>query len=85
MNGDGVVQIDLAGPHLYGNGETLDDLVGALTNDMDADNSFFGTLYDELEHGGFLVVFINHAEIEGLERSFVWVRESLKTVARQKR
>ena len=67
MRSFGVVQINLSGPHLYGNGETLDDLARALTNDMDADNSFFRPLYDELEHGGFLVMLIDHAEIEGLE------------------
>jgi len=73
MDGDGVVEINLASANLYGDGETLDDFVGTLTDDMNADNSFFGTLHDELKGCGFFVVLIDHAEIEGLEGSFVWV------------
>jgi len=71
VDGDGVVEVNLTSPHLYGDSETLDDLIGALTDDVEAHDSFFGTLYDELEGGGLLVVLLNHAEIEGLEGSFV--------------
>jgi len=71
VDGDGAIEIDFASPHFYSDGETLDDLVGALTNDVEAHNSFFGTLDDELEGGGLLVVFLDHAEVEGLEGSFV--------------
>jgi hypothetical protein len=80
VDSDGVVEINLASPHFYGDGETLDDLVGALTDDVEAHNSFFGTLHDELEGSGFLVVFLDHAEVEGLEGSFVWAQASLNTV-----
>ena len=80
MDGDSVVEIDFSSPHLDGDGETLDDLIGALTDDMDAHDSLFGTLHDELEGGGLLVVLINHTEIEGLEGSFVW-RGSLNIVS----
>lgn len=80
MDGDGVVEINLAGPHLYGDGKTLDDLVGTLTNDVEAHDSFFGTLHDELEGGGLLVLFLYHAEVEGFEGSFVWARASLNAV-----
>ena len=71
MDGNGVVEINLASPHFHGDGETLDDLVGALTDDVNAHDSFFGALDDELEGGGFFVVFLDHAEIEGLEGSFI--------------
>ena len=71
MDGDGIVEINLASSHFYGNGETLDDLVGALTNDVEAHNSFFWTLHDEFEGCGFLVFFLDHAEVEGLEGSFI--------------
>ena len=74
MDGDGVVEINLASPHLDGDGETLDDLIGSLTDDVDAHNSFFGTYHDELEGGGLLVVLLNHAKVEGLEGGFVCVR-----------
>ena len=72
VNGDGVVEIDLASPHLYGDGEALDDLVGALTDDVEAYDPFLGTLHDELEGGGLLVFFLDHAEVKGLEGRFVW-------------
>ena len=84
MDGDGVIEISLASPHLYGDGETLDDLVGALTNDMEAHNSFFGTLHNKLEGGGLLVVFLDHAEVEGLEGGFVWAQASLNMVVRRR-
>lgn len=71
VDGDGVVEINLASPHLDGDGKALDDLVGTLTDDVNAHNSFFGTLHDELEGGGLLVVLLDHAEVEGLEGSFV--------------
>jgi len=71
VDGNGVVKISLASPHLYGDGEALDDLVGALANDMEAHDSFFGTLHDELEGGGLLVLLLYHAEVERLEGSFV--------------
>jgi len=80
VDGDGVVEINLAGAHLYGDGETLDNLVGALTDDVEAHNSFFRTLHDELEGGGLFVLFLYHAEVEGLEGSFVWAQASLNTV-----
>jgi len=80
VDGDGVVEINLAGSHLYGNGETLDDLVGTLANDVEAHDSFFGTLHDELEGGGLLVLFLYHAEVEGFEGSFVWAQASLNAV-----
>ena len=72
VDGDGVVEIDLASPHLYSDGEALNDFVGALTDDVDAYDPFFGTLDDELEGGGLLVLFLDHAEIKGLEGRFVW-------------
>ena len=71
MDGDSVVEIDFSSPHLDGDGEALDDLIGALADDMDAHDPLFGTLYDKFEGRGLLVVLINHTEIEGLERSFV--------------
>jgi len=84
VDGDGAVEISLASPHLYGDGETLDDLVGALTDDVEAHNTFFGTLDDELEGCGLLVVFLDHAEVEGLEGSFVWGQASLNMVFLQR-
>lgn len=80
MDGNGAVEISLASPHLYGDGEALDDLVGALTDDVEAYNTFFGTLDDELEGCGLLVVFLDHAKVEGLEGSFVWAQASLNMV-----
>lgn len=71
MDGDGVIQVNLTSPHFYGDGEALDDLIGALTDYMEAHNSFLGTLHDELEGGGFLVMFLDHTEIEGLEGRFI--------------
>jgi hypothetical protein len=67
VDGDSVVEINLASSHLDSDSETLDDLIGTLADDMDADNSFFGTLHDELEGSGLLVRLLNHAEVEGLE------------------
>jgi len=78
VDGDGVVEIDLTGTHFYGDGEALDDFIRALTDDMEAHNSFFGTLHDELEAGGLLVVLLDHAEVEGFEGSFVWVGASTR-------
>ena len=71
VDGNGVVEINLAGPHLYGDGKALDNLVGALTDDVETHNSFFGTLHDKFEGCGLLVAFIDHAEVEGLEGSLV--------------
>jgi len=68
---DGVVEISLTGAHLYGDGEALDHFVGALADDVNANDSFFGTLYDEFEGGRLLVMFFDHAEVERLEGSFV--------------
>ena len=85
MDGDGVVEVNLASPHFNSDGETLDDLVGALTDYVHAHNSFFGTLHDELEGRGLLVMFLDHAKVEGLEGSFIWGSVSLKIVVRQKR
>ena len=78
MNGDSVVEINLASPHLDSDSKALDDLVGTLTDDMDAHNVFFGTLYDELESGGLLVILFDHAEVKGLEGGFVWARISTR-------
>lgn len=78
MDGDGVVEVDLTSPHFYGDGKALDDLIGALTDDMEAHNSFFGALHDEFEGGGLLVVLFDHAEIEGFERGFVWAGTSAR-------
>ena len=83
VNGDGVVEINLASPHLNSDSEALDDLVGTLTNDVEAHDPFFWTLHDELESGGFLVVFVDHAEVEGLEGSFIWMRISLNMAGGQ--
>ena len=67
VDGDGVVEIGLTGAHFYGDGEALDDLVGALTDDVNANDLFFRSLNDELEGGRFLVWFVYHAEVERLE------------------
>jgi len=71
VDGDGVIEINLASPHLDSDSEALDDLIGALADYVDTHNSLFGTLHDELEGCGLLVILLNHAEVEGLERSFV--------------
>lgn len=63
VDGNGVVEISLTSAHLYGDGEALDDFVGALANDVQTDDSFFWTLYDELEGCRLLVVFFDHAEV----------------------
>jgi len=83
VDGDGVVEIDLTSPHFDGDGEALDDLIGALADDVKAHNSFFGALHDELEGGWLLVMFLDHAEVEGLEGSFVWAG-GFNTVSRQR-
>lgn len=69
---DGVVEVSLTGAHFHSDGEALDDLVGTLADDVDANNSFFGTLYDKLEGCRFLVLFFDHAEVKRLEGGFVW-------------
>lgn len=84
MDGDGVVEISLASPHLDSDGEALNDLVGTLTDDVDTHNSFFGALHDELEGGGLLVEVLDHAKVEGLEGSFIWAPASLNMVVGQK-
>ena len=71
VDGDGIVKIGLTSTHFDGDGEALDDLIGTLTEDVEAHNSFFGTLHDEFEGGWLLVVLLNHAEVEGLEGSFI--------------
>ena len=76
MNSDSIVEISLSSAHLYSDGETLDDLIGTLTNDVEPDDSFLGALHDELEFCGFLVLFVDHAEIERFEGSFVWPQAS---------
>ena len=83
MDGDSVVEVNLASPHLDSDGKALDDLVGALTDDVDAHNPLFGTLNYELEGGGLLVMLINHAEVEGLEGSFIWIRASTRSPDRE--
>ena len=74
----------LRAPHLDGDGESLDDFVGGFADDVDIHNSFFGTLHDDPESGGLLVVFLNHTEVERLEGSLVWAQASLNTAVRQK-
>jgi len=64
---DGVIEIGLTGAHFHGNGEALDDLVGALADDVKTDDSFFWTLYDEFEGCRLLVAFVDHAKVERLE------------------
>ena len=58
MDGEGVVEIGLTGAHFYSDSKALDDLIGALTDDVNANNLFFRSLHDELEGGRFLVGFI---------------------------
>jgi hypothetical protein len=64
---DGVIEIGLTGAHFNGNGEALDDLVGALADDVNADDSFFWTVYNEFEGCRLLVGFVDHAKVERLE------------------
>lgn len=71
VDSNSTVEISLSSAHLYGDGETLDDLIGTLTNDVDPNDSFLGALHDELEFCGFLVLFVDHAEIERFEGGFV--------------
>ena len=71
VNCDSVVEIDLAGAHLHSDSKALNDLVGALADNVDAHNPFFGALHDKLEGSRFPVLFLDHAEVERLEGSFV--------------
>ena len=72
VDGDSVVEIGLTGAHFDRDGEALDNLVGALADDVNADDSFFGTLDDELEGGRLFFVFFDHAEVERPEGRFIW-------------
>jgi len=85
VNGHGVVEIDLPSAHFDGDGEALDDLIGALADDVEAHNAFFGALHDELEGGWFLMMFLDHAEVEGLEGSSVWAGASTRFPDRENR
>lgn len=85
VDGNSVVEIDLTGTHFYSDGEALDNLVGALADDVHANDSFFGTLYDDLEECRLLVGFLDHAKVERLEGGLVWAQVSFSMIVRRER
>ena len=80
MNGNSVFEVGLAGAHFYSDGEALDNFVRALADDVETNNSFFRTLYDELEGCRLLFVFFYHAEVERPKGSFVCAQVSVSMV-----
>lgn len=54
MNGDGVVEIPLGGAHADGDGETLQDLVGGFTQQVQADDLLLAAGADQLHQAALL-------------------------------
>ena len=53
--------------HLHSDSETLQHFVAPSTDDVHADDAFLWSYTDKLVHGGLLVFWGQHGEIEGAE------------------
>lgn len=71
MNSNTAVKVSLGGTHLDGNTEALQNLVAALAEDVQANDSLVRTLADELVGGRTLVLRLHHGVVHGSEAGSV--------------